>query len=50
MSAIKKLTPRPAREPKEVWIVPGVRHAEAYGADAGRYVERVASFFGHALR
>jgi dipeptidyl aminopeptidase/acylaminoacyl peptidase len=39
-----------AREPKEVWIVPGVRHAGAYGADPERYVERVASFFGHALR
>jgi fermentation-respiration switch protein FrsA (DUF1100 family) len=39
-----------AREPKEVWIVPGVRHAGAYGADPERYVERVASFFGDALR
>lgn len=38
-----------AGEPKEVWIVPRVDHAAAYGADPSRYVERVGGFFERAL-
>ncbi len=39
-----------AREPKEVWIAPGVHHAGAYGADPDRYLDRVAGFLDRALR
>ena len=39
-----------AREPKEVWIAPGVHHAGAYGTDPDRYLDRVAGFLDRALR
>jgi fermentation-respiration switch protein FrsA (DUF1100 family) len=38
-----------AREPKDLWIVPGVEHCGAYFADRVTYVNRVASFFEQYL-
>ena len=45
-----RLLAEAAREPKEVWIAPGVGHAGASGADPDRYLERVAGFFDRTLR
>lgn len=38
-----------AGEPKELWIVPGARHAECYPAGGVAYHERVRRFFVRAL-
>lgn len=38
-----------AGDPKELWIVPGVRHSGAYAVDPERYVERVGGFFQRSL-
>ncbi len=39
-----------AREPKELWLLPGVEHCGAYFADRVYYVNKVTSFFDQALR
>lgn len=38
-----------AREPKELWLVPGVEHCGAYFADRAQYVTRAANFFEQYL-
>jgi dipeptidyl aminopeptidase/acylaminoacyl peptidase len=38
-----------AREPKELWIVPGAAHCGAYFDDRTEYVARVTAFFARAL-
>lgn len=38
-----------AREPKELWIVPGVDHCGAYFANRAAYIERAAGFFEQHL-
>ena len=38
-----------AREPKELWIVPGVGHAGASSRDPSAYVDRLDRFFAAAL-
>ena len=38
-----------ASEPKELWEVPGVRHAQAYFADPAIYTARVTRFFDDAF-
>lgn len=38
-----------AREPKELWVVPGAEHCGGYFADRTVYVRRVAAFFEQYL-
>lgn len=38
-----------AQAPSELWVVEGATHCGAYFADRAGYVERVRSFFDHAL-
>ncbi|GAC1627075.1 MAG: alpha/beta hydrolase [Chloroflexota bacterium] len=38
-----------AREPKELWVVPGARHCGAYFAHRQTYVRRVSEFVGRSL-
>jgi fermentation-respiration switch protein FrsA (DUF1100 family) len=38
-----------AREPKELWIVPGAEHCGAYFADRAAYAQRVTAFFDQYL-
>ena len=38
-----------AQEPKELWLLPGVRHCGAYFADRPTYCTRVATFFDRWL-
>jgi uncharacterized protein len=38
-----------AREPKELWIVPGAEHCGGYFVDRRAYVARVAAFFSRHL-
>jgi pimeloyl-ACP methyl ester carboxylesterase len=40
---------RAAREPKELWIVPGANHGEAWRVAGREYEERVTRFFAAAL-
>jgi fermentation-respiration switch protein FrsA (DUF1100 family) len=39
-----------AREPKELWIVPGAQHCGAHYAHPQEYERRVIAFFDQALR
>jgi fermentation-respiration switch protein FrsA (DUF1100 family) len=34
-----------AKEPKELWIVPGTDHLGAYQHDPSSYINRLAAFF-----
>lgn len=45
-----RLLKQAAGEPSDLWILPGVGHAGAYGADPTAYMDRLARFFGAALR
>ena len=45
---VKRLYAR-AGEPKELWIVPEVKHVGAYFVDPDRYLKRVAAFFHASL-
>jgi len=38
-----------ARDPRDLWLVPGAGHVGAYFADRERYLERVVGFFEAAL-
>jgi fermentation-respiration switch protein FrsA (DUF1100 family) len=38
-----------AREPRELWVVPGVEHCGAYFLDRAAYCRRVEAFFGQYL-
>jgi dipeptidyl aminopeptidase/acylaminoacyl peptidase len=38
-----------ARQPAELWVLPGVGHVGAYFADRAGYVERVTGFFDSSL-
>ena len=38
-----------AKQPKELWRLPGVGHVGAYFADRRAYVERITTFFLEAL-
>jgi dipeptidyl aminopeptidase/acylaminoacyl peptidase len=38
-----------ARDPRELWVVPGAGHVGAYFADRDQYLVRVRSFFERAL-
>jgi alpha-beta hydrolase superfamily lysophospholipase len=38
-----------ARQPKQLWIVPGAGHVEAFGVERAEYVRRVLAFFCGAL-
>ena len=45
-----RLMAEAAREPKEVWIVPGVGHTAVYATDPPGYVARVTAFLEKAMR
>jgi fermentation-respiration switch protein FrsA (DUF1100 family) len=45
-----KLLYAAAREPKELWLLPGVDHCGAYFQDRVAYVSRVLDFFDYYLR
>ncbi|MFZ0594303.1 MAG: alpha/beta hydrolase [Bryobacteraceae bacterium] len=39
-----------AREPKELWLVPGARHGEAHTVAKAEYEKKVVDFFENALK
>jgi uncharacterized protein len=39
-----------AREPKELWLVPGARHGDAHKVATAEYEKKVVTFFEKALR
>lgn len=40
---------RAARQPKELWLVPGAAHGKAHTVAKAEYEKRVVNFFDHAL-
>lgn len=44
-----QLLTKAAGKPKQLWVVPGVRHTKLYNTDPAAYVDRVGGFFDHAL-
>jgi len=38
-----------AREPKELWLVPGAKHAESHSVEREQYEQKVVKFFTSRL-